>query len=218
MTIQFIGHAFFKISSKDTVIATDPFPKELGLEPQRFKADILTISHQHWDHNNKKAILGQPFIIETPGEYEVKGVAIRGIRSFHDNSQGKERGLNTIFVFEIEGIKIAHFGDFGQKDLTSEQLEALEGVDIILIPVGGTYTINGKEASQIILKLEPKIAIPMHYRLPSSKIKEIEPIDTFLKEMGQENLKPEEKLTIKEKDLPQETKIIPLIPLAKPLK
>ena len=218
MIIQYIGHDFFKISTKDTIIATDPFPKELGLEPVKFKADILTISHPHWDHNNKKAILGNPFIIEKPGEYEVKNIFIRGIRSFHDASHGKERGINTMFLFNIENIKIAHLGDYGQKDLTTEQLELLEEVDILFIPIGGTYTIGSKEASQLILKIEPKIVIPMHYKTPSLKIKDIEPLETFLKEMGQENIAPEEKLTVKEKDLPEETKIITLKPLAKPLK
>ena len=216
MTIQYIGHSFFKIISKETVVATDPFPEEVGLNPPKFKADILTVSHSHWDHNNIKTILGDPFLIENPGEYEVKDIFIRGIRSFHDQSQGKERGLNTIFLFKIESIKIAHFGDFGQKDLSSEQLEALEGVDIVMLPVGGVYTINAKEAHQIILKLEPKIVIPMHYKVKGSKIDKIEPVDEFLKEMGVENIEPKEKLSLKEKDLPEETEIIYLKHLAKP--
>lgn len=214
MTIQFIGHSFFKITGKDAVIATDPFPKEIGLEPQRFKADILTISHQHWDHNNKKAILGEPFIAETPGEYDVKSVFIRGIRSFHDNKQGKERGENTIFIFQVEDIQIAHLGDFGQKELSQEQLEALEAIDILLVPVGGVYTINAKEAHQLILKLEPKIVIPMHFKVPGLKITEIAPVSEFLKEMGFENIEPQERLTIKRGELPQEIEVVYLKPLS----
>ena len=214
MTIQFIGHSFFKITGKDAVIATDPFPKEIGLEPQRFKADILTISHQHWDHSNKKAILGEPFIAENPGEYDIKSVFIRGIRSFHDKKQGKERGENTIFIFQIEDIQVAHLGDFGQKDLNQEQLEALEDIDIVLIPVGGVYTIDAKEAHQLILKIEPKIVIPMHFLVPHLKITEIAPVEDFFKEMGLEKVKPQEKLSLKKKDLPQELEVIYLKPLS----
>lgn len=214
MTIQYIGHAFFKIVSKDVVIATDPFPKEIGFEPPRFKADILTISHSHWDHNNKKAILGEPFVIENPGEYEIKNVFIQGIRSFHDPNQGKERGLNTIFLFNLEGMKIAHFGDFGQKKLEPEQLEILEGIDVALIPVGGVYTVGPKEAHQVILQIEPKIVIPMHYRIPGLKIQEIKPVEEFFKEMSFDKIEPLEKLTLKEKDLPEETEVVWLKPLA----
>ncbi len=214
MNIQFIGHSFFKIISKETTIATDPFSNKLGLEPLRFKADILTISHDHWDHNNEKTILGSPFVIREPGEYDIQDVFIRGIRSFHDERQGQERGLNTIFIFKIEGITIAHLGDFGQKDLTTSQFEALKEVDILLLPVGGVYTIGPKQAHQLILKIEPKIVIPMHYKLAGIKIPEISSLKDFLKEIGEESLQPQEKLSIKEKDLPNETKIIILKPLA----
>ncbi len=213
MNIQFIGHSFFKITSKERIIATDPFPEKIGIKPSRFKADILSISHNHWDHNNKKAILGEPFIVDEPGEYDIDGISILGIRSFHDNKQGEERGLNTIFLFEMEGIKIAHFGDYGQDDLTTVQLESLKEADILLLPVGGVYTIGPKKAHQLILKIEPKIVIPMHYNIPGLKISELSPLSEFLKEIGEEEIKPVEKLSIKKKDLPKETEVIVLKPM-----
>jgi len=214
MTIQYWGHSCFKIIEKEITIATDPFPKEIGLKEPRFSADILTISHQHWDHNFKEAIKNSPFIIDQPGEYEIKGIFIKGIPSFHDDCQGKKRGVNTIFSFEIGGINLVHFGDFGQSELTEEQLGELTKTDILLLPVGGFYTIGPKEAHKIILKLEPRIVIPMHYFLEGLKIKEILPLDNFLTEMGVEKNE-KEKLTIKKNDLKEgEVEIICLKPLA----
>jgi L-ascorbate metabolism protein UlaG (beta-lactamase superfamily) len=151
-------------------------------------------------------------LIEGPGEYEVKGVFIEGISSFHDNKEGKERGKNTIYRIEIEGFKICHFGDFGQKELTEEQKEKLEDLDILMIPVGGVFTISAKEAIKIIQELEPKIVIPMHYSLPKLKIR-LEPVENFLRLMGIKSLEPTEKLKLKKGEkLSTETRVILLKP------
>jgi len=212
MEIIWHGHSFFEIQSKKAKIAIDPFDEKIGILPKKVKADILLISHDHYDHNNKKIILGDYFLIDGPGEYEVKGVFIEGIDSFHDDKGGKERGKNTIYKIEIEGFKICHFGDFGQKELSENQKEKLEDLDVLMIPVGGVYTISAKEAVKIVQELEPKLVIPMHYFLPKLKIK-IDSVESFLKLMGIKKLKPVEKLVLKKGEkLEGETKVLVLEP------
>lgn len=193
------------------MLAIDPFDETIGLKVPSLSADILLITHSHHDHSNKKAIKGTPFLIEGPGEYEVKGVFIQGIPSFHDNVQGKQRGQNTIYTIEAEDMRLCHLGDLGQKELTSEQIEEIGDIDILMIPVGGVYTINSKEANRIIAQLEPRIVIPMHYHIPKLKIK-LEGVDKFLKEFGRKSIVPQPKLLIKKKDLTEETKLVVLQP------
>lgn len=205
MYLQYLGNSCFKIQDKTTAdgitVVTDPFDKEVGLKVPNFEADIVTISHDHHDHNNFNALRGKPYIISHPGEYDIKGVSVSGVDSFHDDKEGKERGYNIVFRIEIDDISISHLGDIGHI-LTNQQLELLVGTDILLIPVGGKYTINAKQAVEVISQIEPRIVIPMHYKLPGMKA-DIEGVDKFIKEMG---LKPteEERLKISKKDLPVE--------------
>jgi L-ascorbate metabolism protein UlaG (beta-lactamase superfamily) len=203
MVITWYGQSCFKIQSGETVLFTDPFCKEIGLTPPRGAANIVTISHQHKDHNNYDALTGEPLVIKGPGEYETKGIDIKGILSFHDNKEGKERGTNTIYVIDVEGIKICHLGDLGEEKLNDAQIEEINGVDILMIPVGGTFTINGEDAVEIINQIEPRIVIPMHYKIPGLDVK-LDGVDVFLKEMGISKKETIDKLTLKKKDLPQE--------------
>lgn len=209
MVITWYGQSCFKIQSGETVLITDPFDKAIGLTPPRGQVNVVTISHSHYDHNNVESLAAaNPFIIEGPGEYEVKGINILGVASFHDAKEGKERGKNTAYIIEMEGIKICHLGDIGQAKLTNEQLELIDGIDILMVPVGGIYTVNGEEAADIINQIEPKIVIPMHYKIPGLTIK-LDGVEEFLKEMGSSKVQPVEKLTIKKKELPEEeTQII----------
>jgi L-ascorbate metabolism protein UlaG (beta-lactamase superfamily) len=216
MHITWHGQSFFQIQTsqnkgEQVSLLIDPFDEGIGLRSPSMGADILLISHDHYDHNNKKAARGTPFLIEGPGEYEIKDIFIQGISSFHDAVEGKQRGSNTIYTIEIEDMKICHMGDFGQKELTPEQLEKIGDVDILMIPVGGVYTINAKEASRIISEIEPSIVIPMHYHIPKLKIK-LDGVDKFLKEFGRKSVVPQPKLLIKKKDLPEETKVVVLKP------
>jgi len=133
-------------------IITDPYKKSIGLILPRSSADVVTISHDHDDHNNIKGISNEPFCIEGPGEYDIKGIFIKGIYSYHDESKGQERGVNTIYVFSAEDLKICHLGDIGQNELTSEQLDKIGNIDILIIPVGGVYTINGKKQLRLLIK------------------------------------------------------------------
>ncbi len=217
MQITWKGQACFQIVSSRAKnnhvnIVIDPFDESTGLRLPKLEADILLVTHQHHDHNNVKAVLGNPLVIEGPGEYEKKEVFIQGISSFHDASLGKERGVNTIYTIEAEDLRLCHLGDLGQKELTPEQLEKIGDVDILMIPVGGVYTMSIKEVAKVMSQIEPNITIPMHYQIPKLKIK-LEGLDKFLKAVGVKKLEPLSKLTIKKKDIsPEEAKIVVLRP------
>ena len=221
MQIIWHGQSCFQIitsqgKNSQTSIVIDPFSEEIGLRLPKLEADILLVTHHHYDHDNIKGV-GSPsggnyFLVDGPGEYEVKNVFIRGIQAFHDNSQGKERGENTIYTIESEDLKLCHLGDLGQKELTDEQLEVIGEVDILLIPIGGVYTISAKEAMNVMSQIEPNITIPMHYLIPKLKDK-LDGLDKFLKGLGMKSITPENKLSIKKKDiLPEEAKVIVLKP------
>jgi L-ascorbate metabolism protein UlaG (beta-lactamase superfamily) len=190
-----------KLGPEGVTLVTDPFGKELGLKIPNFEADIVTVSHQHPDHNNSGALRANPFIIDTPGEYDIKGVMVQGIETWHDAKGGTERGKNIVYRIEMDDLTIVHLGDLGHI-LTDEQSDQMDGVDILLIPVGGVYTIDAKTAVEVIGQLEPRIVIPMHYKLPGVK-SEVEAVEKFIKELGVQPRK-EEKLKIAKKDLPQE--------------
>lgn len=217
MIIIWHGQSFFEIRSRERgggeiKITIDPFDRTSGLKMPKVEGDILIISHSHQDVSNKKAITGTPFVIEEPGEYELKRIFIRGIPAFHDNSGGKERGTITIYKIEAEDINICHLSDLGQKELDEQQLEEIGEIDILMIPVGGSSTIGPKEAAAIISQIEPKMVIPMHYKIPKLKLS-LEPIGKFLKIMGAEGVEPRKKLKISLKDLPkEETEIVVLTP------
>lgn len=205
MQIFWIGQSCFKINlaqnNKETVrIIIDPFSEETGLKLPSLEANILLVSHNHCDHNAIAKVKGNPFLIQEMGEYEVKDVFVQGISSFHDDVQGAERGKNIIFTITAQGLNICHLGDLGQKELTDDQLEKIGPVDILMLPIGGIYTIDGKQAQGIIAQIEPKIAIPMHYSLPKLKIK-LETLDGFLKAIGQKKIEAQKKLKIQKKDL-----------------
>ncbi len=203
MTITWYGHSCFRLESKDLSVLIDPFSSEIGLRPPKIKDDIVLVSHQHSDHNNIEGRPGGSFLAEGPGEYEVKGIFIKGISSFHDKNQGQDRGLNTIYSVNMEDMAIVHLGDFGQDKLSEEQIEKIGEIDILMIPIGGIYTINYKEAVETIHEIEPKIAIPMHYKIPGLKL-DIDGPDKFLKEMGLTPEKADKFFKIQKKNLPAE--------------
>lgn len=202
MTIMWFGQSCFRIEAKEGSILIDPFSKDIGLRPPKIKDDLVLVTHGHYDHNNLDGLNPEAFVIKNPGEYEKQGIAVHGILSYHDKSEGKERGLNTIYIIKTEEMTICHLGDLGQEKLTDEQVQVISDVDILMIPVGGTYTINYKEAVGVISQIEPKIVVPMHYKIPDLKI-DIEGVDKFVKELG---LTPEkmDKLKIAKKNLPAE--------------
>ncbi len=209
MDIYWYGQACFKIKGKNASVLIDPYdPVQLGLKlPKDLISDLAIKTHDHFDHSNLDAASPEAIRITGPGQYEVKGVAVTGVATFHDDKQGEERGRNTIYNIEIDGVKIVHLGDLGQKALTEEQLEELGSCDILLIPVGAVYTIDAKDAANIVTQMEPRIVIPMHYSIEGLKV-ELEPVDNFLKEMAIEKLEPIPKLAITREKLPDETQVV----------
>jgi len=207
--ITWAGQSCFQISvsgSKDNSadIVIDPYDEATGLKLPNFSADILLVTHNHHDHNNIKGIKGEPFVVQGPGEYEIKGVFINGLPSFHDNKDGKERGQNAIYTIDAEDMRFCHLGDLGQSELNPEQLDKIGQIDVLMIPVGGGgYTISSAEAVKIVGQIEPRIVIPMHYAVPKLKM-EVDDVSKFLKAMGKPSVAAQDKLTIKASTLPKE--------------
>lgn len=207
-----LGHSSFKFTGKNTTVVCDPFHDEkVGIKFPRVEASVVTVSHEHEDHNNREGVRGEFLCFDTPGEYETKGAEIVGIKSFHDDNMGADRGSNTIFVYEIDDVKLCHLGDLGH-ELSNEQIEKIDGVDVLLIPVGGTYTIDAKKAAKVVSSIGPKIVIPMHYRV--GKMTDLDQVDVFTKEMGIEPKKAHE-LKIKKKELGELMEIYVLTPKSK---
>lgn len=212
MDITYLGHSSFKIKTKNAVVVTDPFnPKLVGLKFPSIDADLVTISHNHEDHNYLQGVKGYKKVFDGPGEYDSMDVSFRGVSSFHDDKKGEIRGKNTMFVIEAEGITLAHLGDLGHIP-NEKELEELESVNILFIPIGGTFTINSNQAIEIIKKIEPQITIPMHFK--SSGINEEEfgklgDLDDFLENIGL-TVEKADKLSIKDIDLGETQKVVVL--------
>lgn len=214
MDITYLGHSSFKIRCKAATIITDPFdPKFVGLKYPSVEADIVTVSHNHADHNQTCLVKNVRKVIDGAGEYEVMGVSILGFSSFHDEKKGSLRGKNTIFVYEADGLRLAHLGDLGES-LTHEQLSNLGNIDVLFIPVGGEYTIGPKEAVRVVGEVDPFFIIPMHYQVPGlnkEAFAKLFPVTDFLSESGLsvENLP---KFSIKKEDIieDQSAKVIVL--------
>jgi L-ascorbate metabolism protein UlaG (beta-lactamase superfamily) len=203
--ITWLGHSCFRIKSSQAVIITDPFPPELGYTLGKQTAKIVTISHTHPSHSYIQGIGGEPKIIQGPGEYEISGILIIGIATFHDNQRGQVRGKNTVYVMEIDGVSVCHLGDLGHV-LSTEQVEEIGSVNVLFLPVGGGSTINAAVAAEVILQLEPNAVIPMHYKTEAIK-RELDPVNVFLKEMGMGQIEPRPKLALSKSNLPLSTQV-----------
>ncbi|MDO8487951.1 MAG: MBL fold metallo-hydrolase [bacterium] len=211
MEFSYLGHSAFKLKGKTATLVTDPYDAKVGKFPKDTTADIVTVSHDHFDHNQVKLISGSPFVIDSAGEYEVKGVSVVGVGSWHDNSGGSERGANVLYVIEMDGLRICHAGDLGHK-LTDPQLEALGSLDIVLLPVGGTFTLDAKQAAEVVQQLDPWIVIPMHHQQPgldSAAFGKLAEVDVFLKELGK-TVTPVPKLVMSRDKLPTELQVVVL--------
>lgn len=218
MQIDYLGHSCFKIKGNQVSLITDPYEDYVGFRMPKVAADIITISHDHQDHNNIENVDRKEikYIVSGPGEYEIRGVSIIGIRAFHDNKEGALRGENTIYHIELDDLSLCHLGDLGHV-LTSEQVEELNGVDVLFVPIGGIYTIDPKKAIEVINQIEPLIVIPMHYRTDqhSEAFREVLTVDWFLEELGTENVKREKNLILKKSTLPEEMEVVVISKVSK---
>lgn len=214
MEITALGLSSFKLRGKQATVVTDPFDsKAVGLKfPKNVEADVITVSHDHPDHNEISAVGGKPFVIAGPGEYEIKGVMVIGVATFHDENQGADRGKNTIYRIEIDGVKVGHLGDVGHV-LSSAQVDSLNGVDVLFVPVGGVYSLDPVKAAQVISDLEPHIVIPMHYNVEGLDVKTygaLSPVSAFLKQMNKETVVPVSKLSVSKDKFAPEMQVVVL--------
>jgi L-ascorbate metabolism protein UlaG (beta-lactamase superfamily) len=200
MEITWLGHSCFRIKGSHATVVTDPYPPDLGYSLGKVAARVVTVSHPHPGHSYVKGIGDEPRVVRGPGEYEIGGVLIIGIPTFHDGAGGKERGKNTAYLMEIDEVTVCHLGDLGHT-LTNEQAEEMDNVDVLLLPVGGVSTINATTAAEVVRQIEPKIVIPMHYKTEALK-RELEPVDRFLKEMGTKEIEPQPKLSVTKQNVP----------------
>lgn len=216
MDITYLGHSCFKLRSGSATVITDPYDASVGFKLPRVSADVVTVSHQHSDHNNIGGVAAssrreRPFIIDKAGEYEVGGVSVFGLRTYHDDKQGQLRGENIVYSVLIEGISVVHLGDLGHQ-LSEAEVDELNGVDVLLCPVGGHYTIGPKEAVNLVQAVEPAVIVPMHFKTDQHDKKTfemIEEVGKFVEEMGLE-AKTTDKLSISRSSLPEETELVVL--------
>lgn len=221
MTITYHGHSCFKLKGARGTVVLDPYDDSIGFTLPSLSSDIVTVSHNHSDHNASSKIKGttrspKPFIISKPGEYEVGGISVFGIQTYHDDVQGTTRGTNIVYTVFIDNLKICHLGDLGH-ELTTQMIEDIGEVDVLLCPVGGAFTINAEQAVKTIRSLEPRIIIPMHYKTDKHNEQvyaDLQGLETFLKEYGTEAT-PEKKMDITKQNLPEETELVLLMETAK---
>lgn len=208
MDIIWLGHACFKIKGKNATLVIDPFNQEsTGLRlPKDLAAGVVLLTHNHPDHNNAVAVSGDPLVIVGPGEYEKLGMTISGVSTCHDEEGGAQRGKNTVYNVFIDGMNVVHLGDLGHI-LTEDQIGQIDNCDVLMIPVGSVYTINGEKAAKVVSQLEPKIVIPMHYKMPGLAY-ELEGPELFLKAMGAEGVVSQPRLSITKDKLPEETTVV----------
>jgi L-ascorbate metabolism protein UlaG (beta-lactamase superfamily) len=208
MEITWLGYSCFRLRSRDAVVITDPCSPASGHSIGKLTADIVTISHDHPGHNYLKAVSGTPVVITAPGEYEIAGVFIAGITTYHEAQKSAQRTKNTAYVIEMDNIRLCHLGDLGHLP-TPEQAEDMSGVDVLLIPVGGKNTIDAAIAAEVVGLLEPAVVIPMHYKTADSGA-DLDPVQRFLTEMGLTQVEPLPKVSYNATNLPHETQVIVL--------
>ncbi len=208
MEIVWLGHSCFRLRGRQTTIVTDPCPPSTGYSIGRTAAHIVTISHHHEDHDYITAISGSPRVLDAPGEYDINGVFLTAIPTYHDGRKGAVRGPNLVFLFEMEGLTLCHLGDLGHLP-TPEQVELLSGADVLMVPVGGHTTLDGAQAVEVVNILEPKLVVPMHYRTPACRLP-LDPLDRFLKEMDVDAVEPQKRLSVTAGSLPDSPQVVVL--------
>jgi len=211
MEITWLGQACFRIKSTHGIVITDPYPPDMGYVMGKQTARLVTVSHSHPDHAYTQAVSGEFRVVDRPGEYEISNILLIGLPTFHDNEQGKQHGKNIVFLIQTDEISICHLGDLGHV-LTASQVEELQPVDILLLPVGGQTTINATQAAEIVRQIEPKIVIPMHYKTPALQPghMEFDTVDRFLTEIGHPGIVPQPKFQVTKSGMPEAMQVVVL--------
>lgn len=187
MKIEYLGHSCFKLTeSTGTSIVCDPYSEEVGFKMPPVEADAVTLSHDHFDHNAVKNVGGKPKVFKGECNADLDGVGITSIKSFHDGVRGKKRGENVIFKFRLDGIDVCHLGDLGEA-CSPELIELILPVNVLLIPVGGNYTIDAEMAKEYVDRIMPDVVVPMHYRTKDCRI-DIDKVDEFVEMFDEEDV------------------------------
>ena len=215
MDVTWLGQSCFRLRGKNAAVITDPFPPTLGLRLPRQEAEVVTVSHEHENHSYTQAVRDGAFEIKGPGEYEVAGVSVIGFPTFHDSDKGAKRGKNTVYLIEIDDVRICHLGDLGHA-LSDADAEVVASADVLLVPVGGRTAITAEQAAEVVRQLEPRFVVPVHYATPGVKV-QLDGVERFLKEMAVTHVEPMPKLSVQATASEDwETKVVVLEPKAEP--
>jgi len=209
LDVTWHGQSCFRLRGKGAAVVTDPYPPALGPK-LKLEANLVTVSHQHESHSHVQSVRDAAYVIDGPGEYEVAGVTVQGLPTFHDNQRGAEHGRNTVFVIELDDVRVCHLGDLGHA-LSDDSLEALGNIDVLLVPVGGGAALDGAAAAEVVRQVEPRYVVPMHYGHAAIR-GDLQPVDRFLKEMGIAEAEPQSKLAVQSSSVESETKVVVLEP------
>ena len=212
MEISWLGHSCFRLRSNEIVVVTDPFPESLGLQPDTRPATVVTVSNTHPNHSHWAGVSGDPRVFKAPGEYEYSGISVRGVMTpLPEGTKQEQR--NVAYSMEIEGVNICHLGDI-LEPLTTRNIEELSPVDVLLIPTGGGCTLAVDRLLQTMRDLDPKIVIPMHYKIPNVSL-ELDSVDVFLRLMGSGETQPQPRLSVTISNLPQDLRVLVMAPQAR---
>ena len=209
MDVTWLGHGCFRLRGRSAAVVTDPYPPSIGLKLSRLDADLVTVSHEHENHNYTQ-VVRDAYEIRGAGEYEVAGVSVIGVPTYHDAEKGAKHGRNTVYLIEIDDVRVCHLGDLGHA-LEDAEAEAIASPDVLLIPVGGHTAINAAQAAEVVRQLEPRFVVPMHYAIPGLK-PQLDSLDRFLKEMAVAASEPQVKLSVQASSGEYETKVVVLEP------
>jgi len=213
LDVTWLGHGCFRLRGRSAAVVTDPYPPAIGLKLSRMDAEVVTVSHDHDNHSYTQVVREGAYEIRGPGEYEVAGVSVIGVPTYHDSEKGAKQGRNTVYLIEIDDVRVCHLGDLGHK-LGDVEAETVASPDVLLVPVGGQTAMNGAQAAEVVRQLEPRYVVPMHYAIPGLKL-QLDPIDRFLKEMGVTSSEPQAKLAVQKSSVTEyETKVVVLEPKA----
>jgi L-ascorbate metabolism protein UlaG (beta-lactamase superfamily) len=213
LDVTWLGHGCFRLRGRAAAAVTDPYPPSIGLKLQRLDGNLVTVSHEHENHNYTQ-VMRDAYEIRGPGEYEVAGVSVIGVPTYHDPEKGAKHGRNTIYLIEIDDVRVCHLGDLGHP-LEDSEAEAIASPDVLLVPVGGRTTIDAAQAAAVVRQLEPRFVVPMHYAIPGLKL-ELDSLDRFLKEMAVGVSEPQPKLSVQASSGEYDTKVVVLEPKIEP--